>query len=449
MDMKACAQQHFGLWMAEPHWLAEAVGAVKAGVLRPIQVTLKAADGDEDDHTADYLLDNGGIATIPISGSLTKHQSSFGGTSMVMARRAIVRADQNPNVAGIMLLIDSPGGTVSGTFDLADTVAAVETPVHAYAQDQMASAALIIGSQADHVSGNESGQIGSIGCVAQVVDTSGVYDKAGAKVHVISTGKFKGAFADGSEITDEQVEYLQQRVDAYGQMFLERLVSGRGMDMEQAKALATGEVWLAAEAKAKGLIDEVESLEAAYDRLEEAARASEAGHYVNQTYGGENMGILKKGEEAQSAPSAIEVMDQLEEAFEGLSCKAALVNKAFRAGVEPEAAASIAGAFKAEMEARDKEVARCEAAMAEMREAMEEKDAALAEKDKELEGLKERLGEGNDALDEASGHEDDADFMSMVDAYQKENGCDRGKAIEAVQQESPDAHSKWLQKQQG
>lgn len=253
--MNDCAAQHFGLWMVQGRWISAAVQAYNAGSL-PKSVV------DEDDDQL-YSVDSTGIARVSLSGPILKGKSSFGGASSTMTRRALRTAERDADVKGIMLMIDSPGGSVSGLKPMADEVAAIARrgikPIVTHAEDSMHSAALWTGVQSQRVTASPMTEIGSIGTVATVTDYSGAAEKDGIKVHVVSTGPMKGAFTPGAEITDEQLGWLQGRVDQMNAFFLDAVKRGRKLSAAKVRDLATGEDWMAADAKANGLIDDVMS----------------------------------------------------------------------------------------------------------------------------------------------------------------------------------------------
>jgi ClpP class serine protease len=76
-----------------------------------------------------------------------------------------------------------------------------------------------------------------------------MYEKNGIKVHVISTGPFKGAFTDGAPVTDDQLKDLREDVEALNEFFLAGVSRGRKMNIEQVRELATGQIWIADEAQ--------------------------------------------------------------------------------------------------------------------------------------------------------------------------------------------------------
>lgn len=249
-----CAAQHIGPWAIEPRWFSAAVAAVKAGTW-PM-----AAAADSESGGNGYEVTPDGIAIVPIMGQITKAESSFGGASSVRIRRSIREAVNDSNVRALVLRIDSPGGTVSGVPELAAEVRAADSkkPVYAYGEDLMASAALWVASQARLVGLNATGEAGSIGVVSVVEDSSGRYERLGIEVHVVSTGPYKGAFAEGAPVSDEQLEYLQEVVDDLNEHFMQAVADGRKMGMDDVRAIADGRTWIGVKAKAKGLVDVVE-----------------------------------------------------------------------------------------------------------------------------------------------------------------------------------------------
>lgn len=215
--------------------------------------------------STDLNITREGVAIIELSGSLTKQASSFASSrSTVAARRQVRNAASDDAVTGILLHIDSPGGMVAGTVDLADEIASAKKkkPVYAYIEDLGASAAYWIASQADKVYANRSAEVGSIGVFMAVTDWSAFAEKEGAKVHVIRFGEFKGAGMPGTEVTEAQVAEWQKSVNNYGDMFIEAIAAGRGLSKAQVKQLADGRIHGAAAAADLKLIDGVQTLDA-------------------------------------------------------------------------------------------------------------------------------------------------------------------------------------------
>jgi signal peptide peptidase SppA len=211
-----------------------------------------------------------GIALINISGPMMKFVSSFSsGTSTVAVRRQIRHATRNADVNATLIIADTPGGTVSGTGDLADDIAAANLikPTEGYIQDCGASAGFWAISQCNSIACNPTAIVGSIGTFAVVQDVSARAAQMGIKVHVIRAGQFKGSGTAGTEITPDQLADLQRMVNGLNGQFLGGVSKGRKMDLAAVEKLADGRVHVGAEAVKLGLVDRVESLDATFGRI--------------------------------------------------------------------------------------------------------------------------------------------------------------------------------------
>lgn len=218
------------------------------------------------------------IAVIKMTGSLMKQQSSLdgGSTSTVQLRRDIRNAAADPDIAGILLAVDSPGGTVAGTDDLATDIrnAGKEKPVWCHVDDLCASAAYWCASQCDKIYANSvTALVGSIGTLMTVYDMSGMAEKEGIKALVFATGSLKGAGTPGSEITDEQIEYYQGIVSGTQLSFDSAVRKGRSLTDKQLEAVRSGAIYTADDALERKLIDGIQSIDATLSALATATRS--------------------------------------------------------------------------------------------------------------------------------------------------------------------------------
>jgi signal peptide peptidase SppA len=207
----------------------------------------------------------GSVACVPVHGVVLKSVPwilrAFGinATSTQATRKALTHAIENKEVTSIELNIDSPGGTVAGVQELSDDIAKLTKPVTAKISDLCASAAYWLASQTQGISANAGAQVGSIGVYTVMRDSSRAAENAGIKTHVLASHPLKGAGVPGSVVTDEQLADTQRLIDATANLFTAHVMRGRKMTDEQVKKVATGQVWLADEAKKFGLIDQVGS----------------------------------------------------------------------------------------------------------------------------------------------------------------------------------------------
>lgn len=281
-----CIADYFGTWLVDTRWFQATLATYREGLLPMFPAADVRAQRDrrrqdkeavaveqshefEDDELEDDTITRGpnGMAIIPIRGHLMKGRSSFGGSSTIQARRMLRQAAADTTFTGIMMFVESPGGTAAGTLELAEEVKAARgaKPVRAHIQDIGASAAFWVASQADRLTANPTAQVGSIGSIAVVVDSSKQAEQRGLVVHAISTGEFKGAGVPGTEVTEKHLAKFQQEVDDVNQFFLEGVQQGRKLTDVQLRRVSTGELWIAARAQQMQLIDGVESWEAALE----------------------------------------------------------------------------------------------------------------------------------------------------------------------------------------
>lgn len=216
-----------------------------------------------------------GVALIPVDGVIAKRMNLFtqisGGASTELIARDVREAAADPNVSAIVLLVDSPGGSVDGTQALAQVVreAADQKPVVTWADGMMASAAYWIGAAADraYISGDTT-FVGSIGVVSQHVDMSKYQEKAGIKTTEIYAGKYKRIASEYQPLTKDGKAYMQDMVDHLYSVFVSDVAKFRGATEEKVIAdMADGRIFIGANAVKAGLVDGVSTLEALIETL--------------------------------------------------------------------------------------------------------------------------------------------------------------------------------------
>jgi signal peptide peptidase SppA len=193
-------------------------------------------------------------------------------TSTIVLRKQIRDVKNDPRFVGAILCMDSPGGSVAGTSDLGDDIAALAAvkPVIGHVQDLCASACYWAASQCNEIyANNGTALVGSIGTIIATYDYSKMCEKEGIAAKVYATGDLKGAGFPGTEITPEQDQYFQGIVDATQRHFAEAVAKGRNLSIESVNKLATGAVFLAGQAQDASLIDGIKSFDQCLDRMGE------------------------------------------------------------------------------------------------------------------------------------------------------------------------------------
>ena len=251
---RSCASQHFGAWAIESKWFRTAMAAIANGTLKPMAET-------PTEEVPLYVVRDG-VAIIPMEGQMTRGGSSFGGCSTVATRAALRDAVADRAVGSIVLAINSPGGTVAGTSDLADEVkrARKSKGVYAVVSDMCCSAAYWVASQCETIFANNTAVVGSVGTYSLLEDDTGSQEKLGIKYTVVSTGEYKGLGADGA-VSDKLIADVKREVNELNVPFLAAVKAGRGSKIPDVAKVADGRAHVGAQAMALGLIDFVDSFE--------------------------------------------------------------------------------------------------------------------------------------------------------------------------------------------
>lgn len=224
-----------------------------------------------------YSIEDGGVALLQIDGVVAKKMNLLsrisGGSSSALIGRDFMAAMNDPAVRGVVLAIDSPGGTVDGTPELADLIfeARGRKPIITYSDGTMASAAYWFGSAGDEILiSSEVVQVGSIGVVTQHVDVSTAEERRGIKTTEIFAGKYKRLATQYAPLSAEGKAYIQEAVDHAYSVFVDAVARNRTTTADDVLArMADGRVFHGSKAIDAGLVDSVGTLSAAIDRARE------------------------------------------------------------------------------------------------------------------------------------------------------------------------------------
>lgn len=236
----------------------------------------------------------GKVAVIPIHGTLVRRTSGLEAVSGLASYTSIAAqldaALASPEVAAILLDVDSPGGESGGVFDLADRIRAASRikPVWAVANDMAFSAAYALASAASRVFVARTGGVGSIGVIAMHIDQSVKDAKDGIRYTAVFAGERKNDLNPHEPISDEAHAVLKAEVDRVYDLFVETVARHRGLDADAVRTTEAG-LFFGPDAVAAGLADAVGGFDDALDQLTQSlsplptqvASASQAGHFRN------------------------------------------------------------------------------------------------------------------------------------------------------------------------
>jgi signal peptide peptidase SppA len=202
-----------------------------------------------------FYANRGGVAQIAVAGpilpraGMMSNLSSFA-TSCEKIGNSIEAAMEDEDIKAVQLLIDSPGGSVLGGFELSDKMHAMKSkPMIACIEGVGASLAYLISSQCNEIYATRGSIVGSIGVIARMPRDERAERNAGIDTITVASSRDKAM----SGLSEGEIRArLEKEVQMYFGLFKEAIARGRpGMTLE---TTATGETWLACDAPS-GLLD--------------------------------------------------------------------------------------------------------------------------------------------------------------------------------------------------
>lgn len=211
------------------------------------------------------------VSVICITGVISEENKTYNQKWLL---KQIKKAKSDPNNRGILLNINSPGGTVYESDEaylaLMEYKNSTKKPVFAFFGSLAASGGYYIGCSADTIFANRNCLTGSIGVIAGgSLDATGLLDKIGVKMTTITAGKNKNMGNYNAPLTEEQRAIMQSIADEAYEQFTGIVADSRKMSITAVKELADGRIYTASQAKKNGLVDEVCSLEEAKNKIRE------------------------------------------------------------------------------------------------------------------------------------------------------------------------------------
>ena len=223
------------------------------------------------DFSGDYYSARSGpgIAVLPLHGVIQNGPSSGIDADDIVSKLEAIR--KNPLLRGLILAVDSPGGTPGSTKKVYDAVRRVreEKPVVAAITDLAASGGYYVASAADQIFAYESSLVGSIGVISLHMDVSGLLSRYGVRVETLKAGKFKDSSYPFRSLSFEEKQMFSTTLeDAYRQ-FLQDVASGRELPLHIVESFAEGRIFSGKQAQNQNMIDRIGG-------LDDAARALKA-----------------------------------------------------------------------------------------------------------------------------------------------------------------------------
>lgn len=203
-----------------------------------------------------------GVAVVPVQGIIAQGVSPRLGADSRLLARILDEAAANPRVVGVLLDVNSPGGTVGGSEELYLAVRRFRDsgkPIHAFVGEMGASGAYWVAAGAGRIGALSTSVVGSIGVIWSGLNWSGLMEKAGVADQTLTAGEWKDTGSTTRPMTAEEERKLQSLLDEAHDSFIAGVAAGRGMDEAEVRELADGWVYSGSVAAGNGLLDVVVS----------------------------------------------------------------------------------------------------------------------------------------------------------------------------------------------
>ncbi len=232
------------------------------------------------------IMATGGITTGKSGHSIITGSDSMGADTIV---HRIREAREDPNVAAVVLRVDSGGGSADASEDIYHEILKTrkKKPVIASMGSVAASGGYMISIGAEKIYADETTITGSIGVVWAKPVLEKLYEKYGLERYPVKSGEHTDATSIHRHFTDEELAWVEKMVEEGYAMFKDQVSDERGIDMATLDKIAQGRVYSGIAAKRLNLIDELGGLEEAVEYARSAAGLPEDApiEYVGREFG--------------------------------------------------------------------------------------------------------------------------------------------------------------------
>jgi len=181
----------------------------------------------------------------------------------------INKAKKSKNIKGVLIVVNSPGGAVAPSVELAYAIKELKAikPVVVYASGIIASGSYYASIWSDKIIANPGAMVGSIGVIMQGVNTEELMQKIGISTQTVKAGKYKESGTPTRKWFDYEKNQLQSVIDDTYKMFIQDVANARKLDVKNHTQFADAKIFTASQAQKVGLVDEVATISRAQDSL--------------------------------------------------------------------------------------------------------------------------------------------------------------------------------------
>ena len=186
----------------------------------------------------------------------------------------ITKAKEDKNIKGVLFLVNSPGGSVAPSVELAYAIKELKEkkPVVVYASGTIASGSYYASIWANKIIVNPGSMVGSIGVIMQGYNAEILMEKIGVSTQTVKAGRYKESGTTSRKWFPYEKEQLQSVIDDIYNMFIRDVAKARKLNVKDHTKFADARIFTASQAKSVGLIDDVATIAFANNTLKKLAK---------------------------------------------------------------------------------------------------------------------------------------------------------------------------------
>lgn len=230
------------------------------------------------------------VALVVGEGAITRGSGNPNADEQGITETAMVKllkqAEDDASIKGVILRVDSPGGdgvASDGILHEAKNLSK-KKPLVISMSDLAASGGYFISITGDPIIAYPNTLTGSIGVIFARLSLHGLYDKIGLNKQLLSRGRYANIDSEYTPLSDDERQKIASQVDGFYKGFVSRVADGRKKSYDQIEPLAQGRVWLGAQAKQNGLVDELGGLDKAVEMIRQRAKIAATDRIVLVPY---------------------------------------------------------------------------------------------------------------------------------------------------------------------
>ncbi|MEM7111730.1 MAG: signal peptide peptidase SppA [Chloroflexota bacterium] len=230
--------------------------------------------GSTEFDTAGNVGTGDAVAIVRVEGAITSSDSNDFNTTGATSGNVIAdlnSAAADDSVKAVVLRVDSPGGTVTGSAQIHEVIETYEKPVIVSMASVAASGGYYVSAPADYIFARGDTVTGSIGVIMQIFNAEELATTYGVDVITLTSGPNKAVGNMWEEMSPEQQAILEAFIGESYDEFVRVVATGRSMEEAVVREIADGRIYTGRQALANGLVDELGNLDTA------VAKAAELG----------------------------------------------------------------------------------------------------------------------------------------------------------------------------